>query len=307
MIEVENLTRAFGRRVALHGISFAVPRGEVAGFLGPNGAGKSTTLRILTTFLAVGGGGARVAGFDVARTPREVCRRVGYLPENVPLYPEMRVEEYLRFRAAMKLIPRRDVRERIDSALAACDLAAVRRQQLGTLSRGFRQRVGLADVLMHEPEVLILDEPTAGLDPLQVIEVRKIIGSMRGRRTVLFSSHILGEVEQVCDRVIIIHQGRIRADESRENWQRRLAALAALRVQFAGDPPGAAGALRAIPGMTSVAREHDAYLLRATRDVRLDVSSLAAKNGWPLLELHPRTAALEDFFLEVTREGRESA
>ncbi len=300
MIEVERLWKSYGRFPALRGIGFAVARGEIAGFLGPNGAGKSTAMRILTTFLSAGSGDARVAGFSVTRQPAEVCARVGYLPEQAALYPELRVEEYLRYRATLKGIRRAEREARIRHLLEECALGEVRRQLAGALSKGYRQRVGLADALLADPEVLILDEPTSGLDPLQAIEVRKLIAGMRGRRTVLLSSHVLGEVEQVCDRVIIIHRGAIVLEQSRAAWQRRLEETGGLRVTFREVAPEIPARLAALPGVESLVRDGNSFALRTRGDLRHALFQLAAAERWQLVELRSREATLEDLFLEVT-------
>ncbi|MGL6095195.1 MAG: ABC transporter ATP-binding protein [Fimbriiglobus sp.] len=209
MIVVDDLTKYYGEYPAVRGVSFDVPKGRVVGFLGPNGAGKSTTMRILAGFLTATSGRASIAGFDVFRDPIEVRRRIGYMPENCPLYPEMRVEEYLRFRAGLKGLGWAARRKRIDYVVGKCWLKDVRRQLIGTLSKGFRQRVGLADSLLADPPVLILDEPTAGLDPTQIRETRKLIRELGAEHTMLLSTHILSEVEMTCDTVIIIYQGQV--------------------------------------------------------------------------------------------------
>ena len=304
MIEVTDLHRSFGPRTVLDGVSFSVPRGEVAGFLGQNGAGKTTTMRILTSFLPPnpGVGSARVAGFDVRAQPNEVCRRVGYLPESMPVPPELRVGEYLRFRGRLKGLSGSALRSRVEAVIELCDLGAARRRLLGVLSKGFRQRVGLADALLHEPEVLILDEPTSGLDPQQVVEVRSLIERLRETATVLLSSHVLGEVEQMCDQIIILSGGKIRVQESRSGWRERLERAGTLEVLFQKDPPKVQAALRALPGVREVTRADDRWVLQSDRDSREAVASLAAEKGWLILELIPRPATLESLFLEVVHE-----
>jgi ABC-2 type transport system ATP-binding protein len=209
MIVVERLTKYYGEYPAVRGVSFEVPKGRVVGFLGPNGAGKSTTMRILAGFLTATSGRASIAGFDVFRDPIEVRRRIGYMPENCPLYPELRVDEYLKFRAGLKGLGWAERRKRIDYVVGKCWLTDVRRQLVGTLSKGFRQRVGLADALLADPPVLILDEPTAGLDPTQIRETRKLIRELGSEHTMLLSTHILSEVEMTCDTVVIIAQGQV--------------------------------------------------------------------------------------------------
>lgn len=304
MIEVERLRRTFGSREVLRDISFEVPRGEVAGFLGRNGVGKTTTMRVLTTFLAPDpeSGPVRVAGHDVRESPREVCRSIGYLPESMPIHPELRVEEYLRYRARLKGLSGALARGRIATVIEQCDLGSVSRRLLGLLSKGYRQRVGLADALLAEPPVLILDEPTSGLDPRQVAEVRQLIASLRASCTILLSSHVLGEVEQVCDRIIILDDGRVRISEGREGWTRRSERAGLLEVVLAGAPKGAAAALERIPGVSAVEGVGDALQLRADRDVREAVFRLAVAEGWTLLGLTARPATLESLFLSVTGE-----
>jgi len=216
MIELEGLKKSFGENVALDGVTFTVPKGEIVGFLGPNGAGKTTTLRTLSTYLTPDAGRARVAGFDVVAHPMEVRRRLGYLPEQPALYTDHTVEEFLRFCAALRGVARRRRSRAVDEAIARCGLSEVRRRLVGNLSKGFRQRVGLAQALVHAPDVLVLDEPTVGLDPQQIREIRNLIRALAGDHTVLLSSHILPEVAMTCSRLVIIHRGRIVADEPAE-------------------------------------------------------------------------------------------
>ncbi|MCA8962545.1 MAG: ATP-binding cassette domain-containing protein, partial [Planctomycetes bacterium] len=265
-------------------------------------------MKILTTFLPPSAGTAKVAGFDVAERPADVCARVGYLPESMPIYPEMRVGEYLRHRAILKGLRGRSVKERIDVVIGECSLGAVRRKVLGALSKGYRQRVGLADAMLADPPVLILDEPTSGLDPRQVAEVRHLIVGLRGRRTILLSSHILGEVEQVCDRVIIIAQGEIRVDSTREQWTAELRSATRLQLVLERRPDEAVERLRSIPGVEEVSLDGDTIRIRSDRDVRRAVADLVAKSRWPLLELHRDTPSLESLFLQATaRSDSESA
>jgi ABC-2 type transport system ATP-binding protein len=301
VIEVVDLCRSFGRRRVLRNVSFIVPTGRIAGFLGPNGAGKTTTMRILTTIIPPdpGPGRAVVAGLDVRLRPREVCRRIGYLPESMPIHPELLVEEHLRYRARLKGLPSRRTANRIQEVLEICDLRDVARRTLGVLSRGYRQRVGLADALLGEPEVLILDEPTSGLDPRQAAEVRQIIARLRERATVLLSSHVLGEVEQVCDQIIILAEGAVRARETREGWTGRLASAGRLELLLASGPEDAARTLRALPGVLEVQSDRDRHTIAADRDLREAVYRLAVERGWRLLELVPRPATLESLFLEL--------
>ena len=245
MIKVEQLTKKYGSFTAVNDISFQVEKGEIVGFLGPNGAGKSTTMKILTSYLPATSGKASIAGFDVFDQSIEARKRLGYLPENTPLYPDMKVGEYLRYRAALKGVPRSKMRERVGDVLALCQIADRENQLIGSLSKGYRQRVGLADALVHDPDLLILDEPTIGLDPNQIRTVRELIKSLAQKRTVLISTHILPEVEMMCSRVIVIHRGTIRASDTAENLLKNHRSVGELRLEArAGE--GAAGALRSI-------------------------------------------------------------
>ena len=307
MIEVERLWKSYGSFTALSGVSFTIPTGTIAGFLGPNGAGKTTAMRVLTTFLPVEKGSARVAGYDVTTQHEEVCARVGYLPESMPIHPEMRVSEYLAFRAVLKRVPHRKVRTRVAAVMEECGVEGVARKLLGALSKGYRQRLGLADALLRDPEVLILDEPTSGLDPRQVTEVRRMIEGFRGKRTVLLSSHILGEVEQVCDRIIIIDKGRIRAQETRDSWGKRLRDATHLVLVLENPPADATKVLQALDGVLEVKRKGEAFHLRTRGDCRLAVSESARDRNWKLLELHSREATLESLFLEVTGDAPAAA
>ncbi|WP_165071619.1 ABC transporter ATP-binding protein [Paludisphaera rhizosphaerae] len=305
MIEVQRLSKSYGALRALDQVSFALGRGEIAGLLGPNGAGKTTTMRILTTFLAPTSGRAAVGGHDVLDEPLAVRRSIGYLPENVPLYPEMRVRELLTFRAKLKDVPRSERRRAVSSAIARCGLGEVERRPIGKLSRGFRQRVGLADAIVHSPPVLILDEPTAGMDPIQVREVRALIRELAERHTVLLSTHIMSEVEAVCDRVVIIARGRIALDG-------RLSELRggdALRVEARGPADLIRKALATVPGVASVRIESDSDGIvtldlspKPGDDPREMIAAKLVASGWPLRALEARRRSLEERFVEaVTR------
>ena len=234
MIKVEGLTKRYARTVAVDDISFDVAKGSIIGFLGPNGAGKTTTMRVLTCFLPPTRGSVEVAGFDVIDQPLEVKKRIGYLPESPPLYPEMEVIEYLNFVAALKGIPRSDVRARVNSVLERCAIGDVRTKLLGKLSKGYRQRVGLAQAIIHNPDVLVLDEPTAGLDPKQIMDTRQLIKNLAGDHTIILSTHILPEVEQVCEQVVIINKGKLVATDSVENLTHRLRGAEAIAVEVEG-------------------------------------------------------------------------
>lgn len=302
MIDVQNLTKYFGPVLAIDGVSFQVEKGEVVGFLGLNGAGKSTTMRILTSYLPATTGVARVAGFDVMTQSMEVRRNIGYLPENVPLYPEMRVGEYLEYRARLKGIGRSERPKRIDYCLDRCRLREVRRRLLGTLSKGYRQRVGLADAIVHDPPILILDEPTSGLDPVQIRETLAFIKELGEGHTILLSSHILPEVEEICGRVIIITAGRVsrRVDD--------LDAESALIMEVRGPVDAVTQTIRAVDGVTDVTSRpgengvtvYDIRLQSGT-DVREPLARAMMNNGWLVLRLERQRRKLEDAFFDVLR------
>jgi ABC-2 type transport system ATP-binding protein len=303
MIQVDNITKFFGPVLAVDHVSFEVNKGEIVGFLGPNGAGKTTTMRILTTWLPATSGVARVAGFDIMNQSLDVRRNIGYLPDTVPLYPEMRVEEYLSYRAKLKGVDRKLRPKRIEYVLEHFRIREVRRRLIGTLSHGYRQRVGLADALIHNPPILILDEPTGGLDPLQIRETLKTIRSLRGQHTILLSTHILSQVEDACDRVIIINRGRIGLDK-------RLSDLAAERptilVEVRGPREQVMHALEATDGVESVKTDSLGEGLtsfevnpRDGSDVREAIFSRVAKNGWTIRKLELRRPRLEDHFIDL--------
>lgn len=305
MISVKNLTKKYGSFTAVNDISFEVEKGEIVGFLGPNGAGKSTTMKILTSFLPPTSGSANVAGFDVFRQSIEARKRLGYLPENTPLYTDMKVGEYLRFRAKLKGVPGSKVRERVGDVLELCQIKDREKQLIGALSKGYRQRVGLADALVHDPDLLILDEPTIGLDPNQIRTVRELIRNLAQKRTVLISTHILPEVEIMCSRVIVIHQGKIRATDTAENLLKNHRSIGELRFEAkAGD--GAAGALSRVAGVKDVSAEADGewtnFTLRLDANAQpgAEIMKLAAERNWPVRELHQKRATLEDVFAELT-------
>jgi ABC-2 type transport system ATP-binding protein len=311
MIQVHDLTKFFGPVLAVDHISFEVERGEIVGFLGPNGAGKTTTIRILTSFLPATSGIARVAGRDVMTESMDVRRHIGYLPESVPLYPEMRVEEYLDYRAKLKEVPRKTRRERIEYCLERCRIREVRRRLIGTLSKGYRQRVGLADALVHDPPILILDEPTVGLDPLQIRETLTLIKELGEAHTILLSTHILSEVEAVCQRVMIIHVGRIGLDK-------RLADLASdaafIVLEVRGPMEQVSGVLRTTDGVARFTQHKledgvNAFeiLTDHNRDLRETISQRMARNGWALRRLDLRRRKLEDHFIDVVVRGGDSS
>ena len=312
MIEVENLTKRYAGRTAVSGISFTVGRGEIVGLLGSNGAGKSTTMRILSCFMPATSGTARVAGFDVFRQADEVRRRIGYMPENNPLHPEMRVREYLKFRARLKGLDRKRCRERVDMVIEQCGLKDVTRKIIGHLSKGYRQRVGLADSLVHEPELIILDEPTIGLDPKQIRSVRSLIKSLAQKHTVLISTHILPEVEMMCGRVVILHEGRILAADTPENLQKVMSGKGQVVAEIAA-PAAEVAACWEEMGEILYAdiSQIDGQFLRCALtprdgiDLRPQIYSLAKERGWVLRELTRSRHSLEDIYVRVTRPDED--
>lgn len=307
MIEVRNLTKLYPGRAAVTDLSFSVPRGQVLGFLGPNGAGKSTTMRILTGFIAPTEGSAAVAGHDVLRDSLAVRRRVGYLPENNPLYGEMRVDGYLLTMAALRGVPRRLRPERLDYALESCGLSERRHEVIGRLSRGLRQRVGLAQAVVHDPDVLILDEPTAGLDPGQTHETRALITDLGRQHTVVLSTHILPEVSATCDRVLIINQGRLVADDTTVNLGRN-PRRDALELVVRGDPAAVRERLAKVRGVERVSvtavdgEECVVEVDTGGEDLREAVARALVSSRFGLRGLRPLKVSLEEVFLELTRE-----
>jgi ABC-2 type transport system ATP-binding protein len=308
MIEVESLTKVYVDTPVVDDISFFVPEGQVLGFLGPNGAGKTTAMRMITAFLPPTKGKVVVAGIDLDDDPVGLRRHVGYLPENVPLYPELRVEEYLRVRAAVEEVPKSEAESRMEEVIEKCMIEEVRRQVIGTLSKGFRQRVGLAGALIHQPQVLILDEPTVGLDPNQIIKVRELITELGKEHTVVLSTHILPEVEQVCERVFIIDRGRIVADGTPEELRTRMLGNPRLRVELQGADGDGQVALSVLPGVAQVRDQGDGkYLVEHTpgSDPREAIFRLAVERDWPLTTLAPTQASLEDVFVRLTTREEE--
>lgn len=309
MIQVQNLTKRYARHTAVSEISFEVEPGEIVGFLGPNGAGKTTTLRMLTGYLPPTSGSASVAGHDVFRDSIAARKAIGYMPENVPLYEEMRVREYLNFRARIKGLSGGEVRRRVGDVVETCGLAGVRRKMIKTLSKGYRQRVGLADALVHAPRLLILDEPTNGLDPTQIRQIRELIKRLGDNHTVMISTHILSEVEMIANRVIIIDEGRIKANDKPTNLIEEMRAAGRLQVEVRGDPGVVAGALGRLEGVKKVVPEemeddwHRHLVWTASGvDLREQVAGMVAHHGWPLRSLFTHQATLEDVFVELTRK-----
>ncbi len=306
MIEVKQLTKKYGSFTAVKDISFSVAKGEIVGFLGPNGAGKSTTMKILTGFLPPSSGSATIAGFDVFNDSLRARSRIGYLPENTPLYTDMRVGEYLRYRAALKGVAMGKVRDAVSDVLAQCQIADREKQIIGSLSKGYRQRVGLADALVHDPDLLILDEPTIGLDPNQIRTVRDLIKSLAQKRTVLISTHILPEVEMMCSRVIVIHRGQIRASDTAANLMKNHRSVGELSLEAKAPAQEASEALSKIVGVKGVSSAAMGEWVNFT--LRLDANAvpgeeilkLANERRWPVRELHQKRATLEDVFAELT-------
>jgi ABC-2 type transport system ATP-binding protein len=312
MIKVENLTKRFGGFTAVNGIDFEVQKGEIVGFLGPNGAGKSTTMRMLSGFLPPTSGKAEVAGFDVFADSLQAREHIGYMPENVPLYTDMRVSEFLRYRAALKGVPGRRLRERVGDVLELCGLKDVEKKLIGNLSKGYRQRVGLADAMSHEPDLLILDEPTIGLDPNQIRLVRDLIRNLRRHHTILLSTHILPEVEMLCSRVIIINKGRIEALDTPQNLRAHLGQAGYILFDaIVPDAPAAASALRALESVQSVSHRADGewtvFTIHAApgNDPRESLYRHAVDNKWRVREISRPPVSLEQVFAEVTG-GEES-
>ncbi|WP_447979852.1 ABC transporter ATP-binding protein [Candidatus Nitrospira bockiana] len=305
MIEVVDVTKRYGHLTAIDRVSFTVAKGEVLAFLGPNGAGKTTTMRILTCFMPATEGTARVAGYDCFEQPQEVKRRVGYLPETPPLYQELTVTEYLTFTGRLKGMSAADLRARQAQVVERLSLGDVRHRLIGNLSRGYKQRVGLAQALLHDPPVLILDEPTVGLDPKQIIEIRDLIKSLAGSHTVILSTHILPEATAVCQRVVIINAGRIVAEDTPERLSARLRRSEKISVTIKNAPSDAAQRLRTLPGIVGLFEQSEpgTYLVECElgRDIREDIARFVVGQGWGLLELKTITMTLEDVFLRLTQ------
>ncbi len=309
MIQVDSLSKKYARHVAVNNISFTVEKGDIVGFLGPNGAGKTTTMRILTCFMPPTSGSATVAGFDVFEHPQEVKKRIGYLPETPPLYPEMSVEDYLLFVARLKGIPEKEIRSRTAQAMAKCAVADVKTKLISKLSKGYRQRVGLAQAIIHNPEVLILDEPTSGLDPKQINETRELIKGLAGEHTIILSTHILPEVESVCKNVIIINQGRVVATDSVSRLKTRAGGAVLLQVDTTGlaDAQSVRQRLEQVPGVSKVVDQTGTppYLTFEVdglegQNVRGDLARAVVQSGWNLLEMKSSSQSLESVFLQLT-------
>jgi ABC-2 type transport system ATP-binding protein len=303
MIQANNLTKYYGHQTAIQNVSFQVDQGEILGFLGPNGAGKTTTMRILTAYMPPSDGTATVGGYDVFHNSLEVRKRVGYLPESVPLYKDMAVWDYLDFVAALRKVDNRA--KRVGDALEKVDLGDQSNILIGKLSKGLRQRVGIAQAIVHDPEVLILDEPTIGLDPKQIIEVRKLIKDLGGEHTVILSTHILSEVEQICSRVLIINKGQIVAEDTPTGLASRLEGGERIRLKALVPPPDAIETLQSLPEVKQTCLiEPGVFELECTIEIdcRPAIAQLVVERGWGLLELYAVSVSLEDIFLELTED-----
>jgi ABC-2 type transport system ATP-binding protein len=309
VIEVQHLTKRYGPVTAVDDVTFRVERGEILGFLGPNGAGKTTTMRILTGYMPATEGKAIVAGFDVFDQPIEAKRRTGYLPETPPLYPDMSVVEYLQFVAKIKGVPSGERRQRLQQIMERTRIDDMANRLCGKLSKGYKQRVGLAQALIHNPDVLILDEPTAGLDPKQIIETRELIKELAGDHTIILSTHILPEVAQTCQRIVIINKGKVVAIDTPDNLTARLRGSATMYLQVDTSGADAGASLGRVPGVSRVVESdrRDGMIgyevdSERGRDVRRDLARAVVTSGWGLLELRPMRMSLEDVFLSLTTE-----
>ncbi len=310
MVSAEHLHKVFGRFVAVKDASFTIDKGEIVGFLGPNGAGKTTTMKMLTGYLPPNAGTATIAGHDILDEPLEARRHVGYMPENVPLYDEMRVNEYLEYRSRLKGICGSSVREQIAFVIDRCGLEPKRRNLISTLSKGYRQRVGLADALLGNPDLLILDEPTNGLDPNQIRQIRELVRSLAEERTVILSTHILSEVEMICNKVIIIDQGEIKAADTPANLTRNLRAAGRVSIEFKGDLASVVAELEAFAPVKKVIHEETLpgdwhrLVVRAEpgTDTREKAAAIIAAHGFPMRHIYRHIPSLEDVFVEMTRK-----
>lgn len=309
MVEARSLTKSYGNFVAIENVSFEVKKGDILGFLGPNGAGKTTTMRLITGFLPPTAGTALVAGCDLVDKSREARSHIGYLPETVPLYTDMTVESYLGFMGTLRGMSQKAIKSRIGEVIDACHLGDYSRVHIGKLSKGFRQRVGIAQAVLHEPDVLVLDEPTIGIDPIQVVETRQLIKDLAGSHTVILSTHILPEVSMLCNRVLIINEGQIVAEDTPKDLAERLQGVERLEVEIQGPVVDVLQALEKIRGVVSVACSTDEgdrniynILARRGLDLRPTVSRAVISNGWSLLNLRLMGMSLEEIFLKLTTE-----
>lgn len=313
MIDIQNLTKTYGRFTAVKNLSFKVGAGQVVGFLGPNGAGKTTTLRMLTGYLPPTSGTASIAGYDIFKDSVKARQQIGYMPENVPLYDDMRVREYLKFRANIKGLKGGAARENITEIIETCGLTHMRKRMIKTLSKGYRQRVGLADALLNDPQLLVLDEPTNGLDPNQIRGIRKLIKRLGEKHTILVSSHILSEVEMIADHIVIIDGGQIRASDSPKNLINGMRAAGRISLEIEGDSEAITGALERLKYVKKVTLEkrkeqkeriwnHYTILCESGTDSRERISQMGTQYGWNIRSLHRREGTLEDVFVELTRK-----
>lgn len=303
MIQVEGLTKDYGIRRAIDNLTFHAEKGEILGFLGPNGAGKTTTMRILCGYMPPTSGIAKVAGFDVVDQSLEVRKRVGYMPETVPLYPDMSVFDYLKFMADLRHLP--DVEDKVDEVLEVVHMEDRAESMISSLSKGMRQRVGIAQAIIHRPEVLILDEPTIGLDPAQIVEVRNLIRDLGRERTILLSTHILSEAQQLCDRVLIINKGRIAAEDTPERLQARLTGSGRVFLKIKGDDDGFEKLVKSISGVLDIFPEgNGTYEVNtvAGQDLRPEIARTVVNGGFDLLEIRPVGMSLEEIFMQLTRD-----
>ena len=313
MIQVENLTKYYGNIPAIENVTFTAEKGEILGFLGPNGAGKTTTMRILSCFMPATRGTAKVAGYDVFKDSLEVRKRIGYQPENVPTYRDMSVSAYLNFVAQVRGIDRRERKTKIGKVMDECGITEVSGKLIGKLSKGYRQRVGIAQALVHDPEVLILDEPTIGLDPRQIHGMRDLIKNLGGKRTIILSTHILPEVSMTCQRVVIINEGRLIAVDTPDNLMARLQKGTKILAEIEGPPDDIMKELKGVSGVTKIEKK-DAksentftYLIDSTidRDIRKELFATISKNGWSLTEIRQIDMSLEDIFLKLVTEEKD--
>lgn len=308
MIQAEGLTHFYGPQPAIQDVNFGVNRGEILGFLGPNGAGKTTAMRIITGFMPPTQGKVTVDGFDVVEQSLEVRRRVGYLPETVPLYTEMTVTSYLKYMGTLRGMNSNQLKKRIPEVIDVCRLGDYRKTIIGKLSKGYRQRVGISQAILHEPEVLVMDEPTIGIDPIQVVETRRLIQELGKQQTVVLSSHILPEVSMICERVLIIHQGKIVAEDTPDNLAQRLEGVDRLQLEVAGPPAQVLSVLRKVKGVIDVThrrqQDRDVYVVQAQhgQDLRDEISQAIFSNDWRLRSMQLVGMSLEEIFLRLTTE-----
>lgn len=312
MVEVKDLTKFYGNFLAIEGVSFTVRKGDILGFLGPNGSGKTTTMRIATGYLPPTSGTVRIAGYDIQTQSLEARRRIGYLPETVPLYTDMTVEDYLEFMGTIRGMPKKRLQQRINEVIDIVKIHEYRSTHIGKLSKGYRQRTGLAQAILHEPEVLILDEPTIGIDPIQVVETRHLIRELGKEHTIILSTHILPEVSMVCNRVVIIHEGRVVAEDTPANLAERLKGTERIELEVRGPAKEVMPLLRSLRGVMEVRRvgegEPGTYIVESRRgaDLREQIAQAIVSKGWGLLKLNPASISLEEIFLRLTVQEEEA-